>query len=75
MKNKSVLFLMFLIFVSCEKKMAVLPFYDSPDFTPNWEYPDDDSFHKIRSFNLIDQKGKELVCHQLRKNLKMIIQL
>ena len=59
MKNKSVLFLMFLIFVSCEKKMAVLPFYDSPDFTPNWEYPDDDSFHKIRSFNLIDQKGKE----------------
>lgn len=58
MKNIFVLILMF-GFISCSNNERKLPFYNSADFTPRWETPDDDTFHKIREFDLVDQNGSE----------------
>ena len=43
--------------ISCSKSEKKLPYYNSADYTPVWEVDDIDSFHKIRNFSLIDQKG------------------
>jgi hypothetical protein len=32
--------------------------YNTSDYTPVWELPDTDNFHKIRPFQLTDQEGK-----------------
>lgn len=48
----------FFILTSCNKSEKKLPYYNSADYTPIWEVDAIDSFHKIRNFNLIDQKGK-----------------
>lgn len=44
-------------------RVEVLPFYNSPDFTPRWIAEGSDSlegFHQIRPFNLINQNGSHL---------------
>jgi len=47
-----------IIFLSCKEKNQVLPYYDTPDFTPKWEIKNKSSFHTIRPFNLISQENK-----------------
>lgn len=44
-------------------RVEVLPFYNSPDFTPRWISEGSDSlkeFHQIRPFNLVNQSGAQL---------------
>jgi protein SCO1 len=56
---KHYLTLIFIIVpVSCKEKTRKLPYYDSADFTPKWEMKNENTFHAIRKFNLIDQEGK-----------------
>ena len=43
---------------SCKDKLHPLPYYDTPDFTPKWEMPDNKTFHQIRSFALLNQENK-----------------
>lgn len=57
MKAKYILLFLGLILVSCKDETRKLPYYNTSDFTPVWEIPSDDSFHKIRPFKLIDQEG------------------
>ncbi|MFM2392189.1 MAG: hypothetical protein RLZZ546_166 [Bacteroidota bacterium] len=47
-----------IIFLSCKEKNQVLPYYDTPDFTPKWDIKNKTSFHTIRSFSLISQENK-----------------
>ncbi|MCG9791684.1 SCO family protein [Flavobacterium algicola] len=47
-----------LVVISCKEEVRKLPYYNSSDFTPIWEKPEADSFHKIRPFNLVDQEGE-----------------
>lgn len=35
-----------------------LPYYNSADFTPNWEVKDLQNFHKIRPFSVLNQNGE-----------------
>jgi protein SCO1/2 len=46
------------ILISCKEEKNKLPYYDSPDFTPIWEIKNYESFHKIRSFKLINQENQ-----------------
>ncbi len=50
--------LFFFILVSCVNKKKRLPYYDTPDFTPKWETPNNKTFHQIRSFKLINQENQ-----------------
>ncbi len=43
---------------SCKDKLHPLPYYDTPDFTPKWEMPNNKTFHQIRSFALLNQENK-----------------
>lgn len=43
---------------SCKNKLRPLPYYDTADFTPKWEMPDNKTFHQIRSFTLLNQENK-----------------
>lgn len=56
MKYNIIMFLVLLI--SCKNKSITLPYYDTPDFTPKWEMPDNKTFHQIRSFALLNQENK-----------------
>lgn len=47
-----------IIFISCKEKNQVLPYYDTPDFTPKWDIKNKKSFHTIRPFRLISQENK-----------------
>jgi protein SCO1 len=57
MKINSLILLLCTVVTSCKNPSRKLPYYDSSDFTPRWEIPSNAAFHKIRAFNLIDQKG------------------
>lgn len=57
MKAKYILLVLGLILVSCKDETRKLPYYNTSDFTPVWEIPSEESFHKIRPFKLIDQEG------------------
>ena len=46
------------LLVSCQEKVRKLPYYNSSDYTPIWESPETETFHKIRPFNLVDQEGE-----------------
>lgn len=47
------------IFYSCkDNDDKHLPYYDTPDFTPKWEIPNGENFHKIRPFKLINQENQ-----------------
>lgn len=46
-----------------DSRVSELPYYNSPEFTPNWISPKNDSlkkFHKIRDFNLVNQNGETI---------------
>lgn len=58
MKAKYILFFLGLVLVSCKDETRKLPYYNTSDFTPVWEIPSEDNFHKIRPFKLTDQDGK-----------------
>ena len=50
---------MFLVLlISCKNKSITLPYYDTPDFTPKWEMPDNKPFHQIRPFTLLNQENE-----------------
>jgi protein SCO1/2 len=36
----------------------VLPYYNTPDFTPKWSIANKESFHQIRPFKLINQENR-----------------
>lgn len=50
---------MFLVLlISCKNKSITLPYYDTPDFTPKWEMPNNKTFHQIRPFTLLNQENE-----------------
>jgi protein SCO1/2 len=57
MKIKYSILYLCIFLVSCQEKVRKLPYYNTADFTPVWEIPNANTFHKIRPFSLIDQKG------------------
>ena len=56
--KKYYIFLCFWIIVSCKVDEKILPYYDTPDFTPKWEMKNESIFHKIRPFELINQENE-----------------
>ncbi|MEL6821311.1 MAG: SCO family protein [Calditrichota bacterium] len=63
--------LLFFLFISCqtdssiekESRVDVLPFYNSPEFTPRWidgKKNDMTDFHKIPEFELLNQFGNTI---------------
>lgn len=44
--------------VSCKEKQLKLPYYNTPDFTPKWEMINENVFHQIRPFTLVNQENK-----------------
>jgi protein SCO1 len=57
LRNLTTIFV-FLLVIACQNNTRKLPYYNTSDFTPVWELPDNQVFHSIRSFRLIDQKGQ-----------------
>jgi protein SCO1/2 len=62
MKNISYILSLILLIAACEKKADDnrLPFYNTPDFTPSWLTPQDDTYrriHTIAPFTLTNQLG------------------
>ena len=57
MKNYTLIFALWMM-CSCKDKLRPLPYYDTADFTPKWEMPDNKKFHQIRSFTLLNQENK-----------------
>lgn len=63
-----VFLLIFIIFVSCKKEIAIdksktLPFYNTEDFTPEWIAKDDSKYkdiHTIAPFNFTNQNGEKV---------------
>ena len=55
-------YLFIIIFLNCCNNLSVtkLPYFISPDFTPNWinYYSKNDSLHKIEDFSFINQNNK-----------------
>ena len=47
-----------MLLFSCKEEKNKLPYYDTPDFTPKWEIDNKDSFHKIRTFKLVNQENE-----------------
>ena len=75
--NFSVLCVVFL-FISCNKKqektsrVATLPYYKDPSFTPYWLKPNSDdekNFHKIPSFSMVNQNGKTITNKTLENKI------
>lgn len=46
------------IIIACNDNKKKLPYYNTPDFTPIWKMPNENTFHKIRSFKLINQENQ-----------------
>lgn len=44
--------------ISCKDNQKRLPYYDTADFTPKWEMPNNKTFHQIRPFKLINQENQ-----------------
>jgi protein SCO1/2 len=63
-RNKFYIAVLMLFLFSCgEKKEKIrLPFYNTPDFTPQWisEIKNNASIHTIAAFSFIDQNGKQV---------------
>jgi protein SCO1/2 len=52
-----------LLFGCIQKKLAQLPFFNKPDFTPEWIEPGTNAYqaiHTIPSFLLLDQRGEAI---------------
>jgi protein SCO1/2 len=46
-----------LFIVACKEKQQLLPYYDTPDFTPKWIMANAKPIHQIRPFKLINQEN------------------
>ncbi len=46
------------LIISCKENKKHLPYYDTPEFTPKWEMVDENTFHKIRPFQLTNQENQ-----------------
>jgi protein SCO1 len=55
---KYYLILIMFLMLSCKENKKHLPYYDTPDFTPKWEVANENTFHKIRPFILINQENQ-----------------
>jgi protein SCO1 len=55
---KYYLILIMFLMLSCKENKKHLPYYDTPDFTPKWDMANENTFHKIRPFNLLNQENK-----------------
>jgi protein SCO1 len=71
LKHSTILFVFFLV-ISCTEKTRKLPYYKTADYTPVWDIPESDSFHKIRPFSLIDQKGKAFTEKELDGKISVV---
>lgn len=68
MKIKVLFFLVITVLFACQEtkhdsRVTTLPYYNEATFTPNWLVPNSnvlDDFHKIPSFNLINQNGESI---------------
>jgi protein SCO1/2 len=60
MKANYLIITLSILLLSCQDKEPVrkLPYYNTSDYTPQWELPTDQPFHLIRPFQLTDQEGK-----------------
>jgi protein SCO1/2 len=75
MKNQLLIFILFALGVfACEKPdVRVLPYYDSPDFTPKWELPEnEDEFHSIRAFSLVNQHNEEFTENDIKGKICVV---
>jgi protein SCO1/2 len=72
MKAKFILFFMGLSLLSCKDETRKLPYYNTSDYTPVWELPDTDNFHKIRPFQLTDQEGKMFSEESLKGKIAVV---
>lgn len=59
MKSSLLLLLFATALFSCHHPGRVLPYYNTPDFTPKWELPSHGEFHQIRPFSLINQDNEK----------------
>jgi protein SCO1 len=55
---KYYLILFIFLIISCKENEKHLPYYDTPNFTPKWEMTNENTFHKIRPFKLINQENQ-----------------
>ena len=72
MKAKFILFFIGLSLLSCKDETRKLPYYNTSDYTPVWELPDNDNFHKIRPFQLTDQQGKSFTEQNLHEKIAVV---
>jgi protein SCO1/2 len=72
--NKLYLLLFVVALFSCQNKeqLRKLPYYNTSNFTPVWELPEDGSFHSIRDFKLIDQQGKTFTADSLKDKICVV---
>ena len=72
--NKVILLLFVVALFSCQNKeqLRKLPYYNTSNFTPVWESPEDGSFHSIRDFKLIDQQGKAFTADSLKGKICVV---
>lgn len=72
MKAKFILLFIGLSLLSCKDETRKLPYYNTSDYTPVWELPDNDNFHKIRPFQLTDQQGKSFTEQNLHEKIAVV---
>jgi protein SCO1 len=56
---------------TAEVASTLLPYYNDADFTPRWS-PDLDGFHRVRDFELVDQRGGKLTREELRGRVTVV---
>ncbi len=61
-------FIIFLFIYSCgSNKVSELPYYDKPDFTPQWVNDNEsEKIHEISGFSFTDQDGKQVTNKELK---------
>ncbi|MBC5838355.1 SCO family protein [Flavobacterium muglaense] len=72
MRAKFILFFIGLSVLSCKDETRKLPYYNTSDYTPVWELPDTDNFHKIPPFQLTDQEGKMFSEESLKGKIAVV---
>jgi protein SCO1/2 len=81
MKNNILLFLFISSLIACsesnqnDSRVDTLPFYNDATFTPRWLSADDsslDTFHRISSFNLINQEGQAITENSFKDKVYVV---
>jgi protein SCO1 len=52
------LLIIIVLLSACKDNVRKLPYYDTADFTPKWEMPNDKAFHQIRPFTFTTQENE-----------------